>query len=316
LHDTEIDLQQSETIVSIGASIRFARSLRLIVAALAFCASHGTAAPHILRVVATSSDLASLARIVGGDRVSVESLTHPEQDPHGIELKPRQLALAREAALVIRVGLDHEPWFGKLRLPASVVIVDASRNVRLLQTETPRLRAGGPPHAHAYGNTHYWLDPANALSIAAEIRDALTKLSPADAQRIESNRAAFEMLLAQKMVGWTAALQPYRGTKLVVMHDSWSYFADRFDLRIVAAAETHPGVPPSPRELAALVGHMKAAHVRLLVAEPSSNAQLVRYIAEATGAKPVILSASGNDYVRLIDENVAKVAAALRAAPR
>jgi ABC-type Zn uptake system ZnuABC Zn-binding protein ZnuA len=156
----------------------------------------------------------------------------------------------------------------------------------------------------------------NTLLIAADIRDALTKLSPADAQAFESNRAAYQTMLAQKMVGWTAALRPYRGTKLVVMHDSWSYFADRFDLRIVAAAEPHPGVPPSPAELATLIAQMKAAHVTLLLGEPSSNGRLVRYIADTTGAKAVILSPSGNDYIRLIDENVAKLAAALKVETR
>ena len=67
-----------------------------------------------LRVVTTSADLKSLTSAVGGTRVVVESLAAPEQDPHTIELKPAQLARVRNAALLVRVGLDHEPWMAMI----------------------------------------------------------------------------------------------------------------------------------------------------------------------------------------------------------
>jgi len=138
--------------------------LRTLILALALAAPGHVFAQSKLRIVTTSADLKSLAEAVGGTRVDVESLAAPEQDPHAIELKPAQLARARSAALLIRVGLDHEPWAAKLRLPESVVVVDASRGVRLIQTQTPRLRVERRAHVHAYGNTHYWLDPKANLA--------------------------------------------------------------------------------------------------------------------------------------------------------
>ena len=273
-------------------------------------------AQHALRVVTTSADLKSLALAVGGARVSVESLTAPEEDPHAIELKPSQLARLRRAELLIRIGLDHEPWLAKVRLPDSVMVLDASRNVRLTQTETPRLRADRRAHLHAYGNTHYWLDPLNAESISAAIRDTLTRLSSRDAQLFEANAHAFADALGSRMAGWSAALAPFRGTKIVVMHDSWSYFAERFGLKIVAAAEPTPGVPPSAAELAALLANMREAHVRILVTEPHLNAALVRDIAAKSGAQAVTLTPSGYDYLHLLDENVAALAQVLKRVSR
>ena len=224
--------------------------LRTLVLALALAVAPGhVLAQQKLRVVTTSADLKSLAEAVGGARVEVESLAAPEHDPHGIELKPAQLARARSAALLIRVGLDHEPWLAKLQLPESVVVVDASRGVRLIQTQTPRLRVERRAHVHAFGNTHYWLDPANAVPITAAIRDALAKLSPQDAKFFDTNRTAFIDALTKKIEDWKKVLAPFRGAKIVVVHDSWSYFAEQFGLQIVAAAEPHPSVPPSPAEL-------------------------------------------------------------------
>jgi ABC-type Zn uptake system ZnuABC Zn-binding protein ZnuA len=273
---------------------------------LAFAAWPGQAA---LQVVTTSADLKALVEAVGGERVEVESLAAPEQDPHAIEVKPAQLARLRRAALVVRVGLDHEPWFSRLKTTAPVI--DASRGVRLLQTETPRLRAERKAHVHAFGNTHYWLDPQNAPPITASILESLARLSPADRPRFAANRSAFLRKLESKIKEWNAALAPYRGTKVVVIHDTWTYFADRFGLAIVAAAEPTPGVPPSPAELAALFKRMRESGVRLVIADPHSNPSLVRQISERSGARAVTLLPSGSDYIGLFDENVKRLAAAL-----
>ena len=289
--------------------------LRTLILALAVAAAPGQLlAQPKLRVVTTSADLKSLAEAVGGERVDVESLAAPEHDPHGVEVKPAQLARMRSAALLIRVGLDHEPWLAKARLPESVVVLDASRGVRLIQTHTPRLRVERRAHVHSFGNTHYWLDPTNAVTITASIRDALAKLSPDDVRLFDANRTAYLGALATKIDGWKRALAPFRGARLVVVHDSWSYFAEHFGLAIVAAAEPNPGVPPSPAELAALFQRMRESRVKVLIADPHANPSLVRQIAAQTGAHPVTLFPSGHDYIRLFDDNVARLAEALKRA--
>jgi ABC-type Zn uptake system ZnuABC Zn-binding protein ZnuA len=154
------------------------------------------------------------------------------------------------------------------------------------------------------------------MAITADIREALAALSQADAQAFEANRSTFARALGRKVREWQAALAPFRGTRLVVMHDSWAYFAEAFGLDIVAAAEPHPGVLPAPAELAALLGRMRETGVRILIADPGSNPSLVRTISERTGAQAVILHPSGYDYVRLLDENVATLAAALKRGAR
>ena len=283
----------------------------MVLAALAAAASQTVFAQETSRVVTTSADLKSLVEAVGGDRVDVESLAAPEQDPHSVEVKPAQLARLRRAALIVKIGLDHEPWL--VRLPApSVPVLDVSKSVRLLQTETPRLRVERRAHVHAYGNTHYWLNPYNAQPMTASIVAALVTLRPAERALFEANRDAFLSRLSEEIPEWEAALRPYRGTKIVVVHDSWVYFAERFGLRIVAAAEPHPGVPPSPAELAALFKRMRESSVSILIADPHSNPALVRQIEEKGRAKSVELLPSSTDYIGLFEENVKRLSAALK----
>lgn len=286
--------------------------LRLILSVLAalVAATPVTQAQDRLRVVATTADLKSLVEAVGGDRVEVESLAAPEQDPHVLEVKPGQLARAKSAALLVKIGRDHEPWLARLGL-GGVRVLDTSRSVRLLQTETPRLRVERSAHVHALGNTHFWLDPRNARPITGAILEALAALRPADRPAFEAARAAFMQRLEPRIADWQARLATLRGARVVVVHDSWAYLADWLGFSIVAAAEPHPGVPPSPSELALLFKRMREASVPLLIAEPHANPALVRQIAEKGGAKVVLLQASGLDYIALLEENVKRLQSAL-----
>ena len=293
------------------------RALTVVVLALALGMAPGQAvAAERLKIVATTTDLQALVLAVGGERVDVESIAAPSQDPHAIELKPAQLARLRSAALVVRIGLDHEPWLARAQTDAPVL--DVSRGVRLLQAETPRLRAERQAHVHALGNTHYWLDPENARPMTAAIVSALVRLRPADRLYFEANRDDFLARLAIRLQGWTNALAPYRGVKVVVLHDSWAYFADRFGLAILAAAEPTPGVAPSPAELAALFSRMRQAGVRLVIADPHSSPSLVRQVAERGGAQAVTLVPSvgadpaAGDYLSLFDIDVQRLLGALR----
>ena len=281
-----------------------------------------------LVVVTTSTDLRALVEAVGGDRVRAASLAAPAQDPHAIDLTPGQIARLKAADLLVRIGLDHEPWLtralrtaGDRRLvPGSPRDLDTSRNISLLQTETPRLREPGAAHVHGYGNPHYWLDPENARPMTADILESLARLAPGDRSAFEANRRRFLELLESRLGEWLRAMAPYRGTRVVVVHDSWPYFARRFGLVVVATVEATPGVPPAPSALAALPARMRETGIGLLIAEPYSSESVVRQIASRSGARAVTLITSvgadpaASDYVALFDVNVRRLTTTLAGA--
>ena len=282
-----------------------------------------------LPVVTTTTDLKALVEAVGGDRVRVTSLAPALHDPHSVEVKPGALAELRGAALLVRIGLDHEPWLARpLRavgdprlLPGGAADLDVSRGIALLDAETPRVRAERGVHVHGFGNPHYWLDPENARPITDRIRAALAELAPGEAARFAANRARFLQGLDAGLRRWRSALAPYAGTRVVVAHESWPYFARRFGLTVVAALEPTPGVPPSAAYLAALTARMRAAGVRVIIAEPSTGASLVDQVAARAEARAVTLIPSvggdpaAGDFLALFDLNVARLVAVLAAGP-
>jgi ABC-type Zn uptake system ZnuABC Zn-binding protein ZnuA len=279
-------------------------------------------------VVATTTDLKALVEAVGGDRVSVESLAPAVHDPHAVEVKPGQLARLRDAALLVRIGLDHEPWLvrplraaGNPRLaPLVLCDLDVSQGIALLQAETVRARPERGGHVHGLGNPHYWLDPENARVITATILGGLARLAPTDHAVFTANRARFLERLDAGLARWSRAMAPLAGLRVVVAHDSWPYFARRFGLVVVAAIEPSPGVPPSPQSLEALTARMREGGVRLIIAEPWSNAAVVAQVAARSGARAVTLASSvgaepgAGDYIALFDLNVRRLAEAAAAA--
>src|SRR3981189_2755939 len=76
--------------------------------ALALVLLLGGPARAELKVVASISTLASLAKEVGGDRVSVEALSRGTQDPHFVEPKPSLMLVLNRADLLLHVGLELE----------------------------------------------------------------------------------------------------------------------------------------------------------------------------------------------------------------
>jgi ABC-type Zn uptake system ZnuABC Zn-binding protein ZnuA len=281
-----------------------------------------------LSVVTTTTDLKALVEAVGGDRVSVESLAPAVHDPHALEVKPGQLARLRDAALLVRIGLDHEPWLARaLRsarnprvAPLGLGDLDVSQGIALLQAETVRARPARGGHVHGLGNPHYWLDPENARVITATILGGLARLAPADHAVFTANRAHFLERLDVGLARWSRAMAPLAGLRVVVAHDSWPYFARRFGLVVVAAIEPSPGVPPSPQSLETLTARMREGGVRLIIAESWSNTAVVSQVAARSGARAVTLVSSvgaepaAGDYIALFDLNVQRLAEAAAAA--
>jgi ABC-type Zn uptake system ZnuABC Zn-binding protein ZnuA len=281
-----------------------------------------------LSVVTTSTDLKSLVEAVGGEMVRVENLAAPLQDPHAVEVKPGQLARLKAAALLVRIGLDHEPWLvralrtvGDTRFTReSPHYLDTSKGIQLLQAETPRVRADKGTHLHGFGNTHYWLDPENGRPITAAILAALLRLAPADRPYFEANRKRFLEQLDNQLKGWLQIMALYKGTRVVAVHETWPYFAQAFGLTIVAVVEPNPGVPPSPSYLDSLIQKMRDSGIKLVIADPYSNASAVRQVATQSGATAVTLIPSvggdprATDYLSLFDFNIKRLSQAARAA--
>ncbi len=182
-------------------------------AAALFAATVAATAADPLRIVATTSDLADIARAVAGDRAAVRSICTGADDPHMMQGKPSFILAARNADLWIRVGLE-------LEIGWEPVVLEGSRNPRIQVGQPGHLDAGalvepldipsGPVtremgDVHPSGNPHYWADPWNARIVAGAIAKRLSDIDPAGAAAYADGAARFRRLVDERMFGAGAA---------------------------------------------------------------------------------------------------------------
>jgi ABC-type Zn uptake system ZnuABC Zn-binding protein ZnuA len=271
-----------------------------------------------LKVVATTEDLASLAREVGGDRIKVDGMARGYQDPHFVEAKPSFIFTLAKADLLIAVGRELEiGWLPPLVTqsrnakiqPGAAGYLDASLTARILEIPQGQLtRAMGD--VHPSGNPHYWLDPGNGRLIAQAIQKKLSEIVPADAAYFAQRYADFDRRLSEAEKRWDAAMAPFKGMKVVTYHRSWANFVDRFKLDVIGYVEPKPGVPPSPQHTIDLMGEIKRQGVKILLVEPYFDSKTPNAIGRETGAHVLTMppSVGGEkaitDYIQLFDYDV------------
>lgn len=279
-----------------------------------------------IKVVTTTEDLAALAREVGGDKISVESIAKGYQDPHFVEAKPSFILKLHSADLLVVIGREMEigwlpPLLQQSRNPriqlGSPGYLDASLTVKILDIPQGQItRAMGD--VHPFGNPHYWLDPGNGRRIAKEIQAKVSELQPADAAYFAQRLADFDKRLGEAEKRWDVALAPYKGTKIVTYHRSWPNFVERFGLEVIGYVEPKPGIPPSPQHTIDLIGEMKKVKAGIILVEPYFDLKTPQSVARETGAKVIVLSPSVGsekevtDYIKLFDYDVNLLVGALK----
>ncbi len=308
--------------------MRYARLSKSLIIGLTLAGPAAAADPPVrrtLNVVTSTSDLADLARAVGGPRVDVVHISEGYQDPHFVEAKPSFILRLRKADLFAFVGLDLEVgWLSLLvdgsrnpRIrPGARGYVDVSKVIPVLDTPVGQVdRSQGD--VHPLGNPHYWLDPANARRIAQLFAERFTELDPDGASSYETNRRDLEAKLDAAERRWAPARARLRGKPIVAWHTSWRYFAQYTGVNIVGFMEPKPGVPPSPSHLAGLILTMQRTGAKVILMEPWYSRKTADFVAAKTGAKVLVLppSVGGqrglDDYVKLIEHDITALAAAV-----
>jgi len=290
------------------------------------CIAPPKAAQAAINVVATTEDLASLARDVGGDKVKVEAISRGYQDPHFVEAKPSFILKLNAAQLLVAVGRELEiGWLPPLvtqsrnaRIqPGADGYLDASLTARILEIPTGQItRAMGD--VHPQGNPHYWLDPGNGRRIAQAIQLKLAQMAPGDAAYFGQRYADFDRRLAEAEKRWDAMLGPYKGLKVVTYHRSWPNLCERFGLDVIGYVEPRPGIPPSPSHTLDLIQEMKAKDIKIMLIEPYFDLKTPNSIARETGAHALVLppSVGGEkeitDYIKLFDVILGRIVSAIR----
>ena len=229
-------------------------------------------------VVATTTQVADFVRNVGGRRVDVHQILHPNADPHEYEPRPSDIKSVTGAALAVRSGGDLDDWLQD-------VLDNAGGDARvLILSERVRTRRDDAGDL----DPHWWQDPRNAELAVTAIRDALAKADPDGAATYRRNAARYLRRL-ERLDRQTAACIdriPVGLRKLVTTHDALGYYAARYGLEVIGAVipSLSTQAQPSAGDIQRLVDQIKRTGVKAIYPESSVNPKLEQAIARESGA--------------------------------
>ncbi|WFU28800.1 metal ABC transporter substrate-binding protein [Bradyrhizobium sp. CB1717] len=247
----------------------------LVLLALLMIASPLHAAER-LNVVASFSILGDFVRNVGGDRINLTTLVGPDSDVHVYTPAPADAKRVAEAKLVIVNGLGLEGWLPRLVQSAGgkAQVVTASAGIAPL-----KLGSAADPHA--------WQSVPNAKVYVTDIANALAAAVPDNAEFFRAQAKAYleKLETLDREVRETVAKIPPERRKVISTHDAFGYFAAEYGIQFIAPLGVSTETEPSARDIAAIIGQIRAQKIPAVFLENISDDRLIRRIAAETGAK-------------------------------
>ena len=228
-----------------------------------------------IEVVTTISTINSFVIGVGGDRVHVVNIVPVGASPETFQPTPQDVATVARAQLLVENGVGLESWLGRLLSNA------ASPNLKTV------ICADGLPVKN--NNPHLWMDPQFAKHYVLQIRDGLTALDPKDAAVFKSNAERYDAQLDQLESRIRAKIDtvPPSQRYMIVFHNAWQYYNDRFGITTLGFVERNPGQEPNPQQIAQLIDLAKQHGVHAVFSEPEYSPKILYAIAQGAGIQVV-----------------------------
>ncbi|WP_275451419.1 metal ABC transporter substrate-binding protein [Pantoea sp. 9140] len=231
------------------------------------------------KIVTTFTVIADMAENVAGDAAEVTSITKPGAEIHEYQPTPGDIRRAQGAQLIMANGLNLERWFQRFYQH-----LDGVPEVVVSAGVTPMGIGEGPYNGKP--NPHAWMSPDNALIYVDNIRDALVKYDPMNAETYRQNAAAYK----QKI---TAALDPLRQQIaalpelkrwMVTSEGAFSYLARDLGMKELYLWPINADQQGTPQQVRRVIDRVKKNAIPAVFSESTVSDKPARQVARETGA--------------------------------
>ena len=276
----------------------------MVVGALAFtivAAPAAASAASRTSVVASFYPLAWAAQQVGGNRVAVTNLTPAGAEPHDLELNPDQIDGVLDAGVVFELGHGFQP------------AVEQAAEQR--DGPTVQLLPAGTK------DPHIWLDPVRMAAIVRTVQRELTKADPKGRATYARNAHRVLDELTALDARYRAGLAHCERNVIVTAHEAFGHLAQRYGLRQEGVAGLSPDAEPDAQRIGQLADLVKRDGITTVFTEELVSPRIADTLAREAGVKTETLNplegltdrelSKGEDYVKVMDENLTKLQAAL-----
>jgi zinc transport system substrate-binding protein len=219
---------------------------------------------------------------------------------HDYALTSADMKKIAGARLLITNGLGMESFLDRVAAQSpSLQVVRLSEGIRSLTD----------PHT-GQANPHLWVSLSGAMAQVKNLGAAMEAADPSHAAQYRKNTGEYLARLETLREKFLAALRPYKGTKIITLHEAFPYFAEEFGFVVAGVIQREPGSAPSAKELAETIDLVKNSGVREIWIEPQYPAGSAETIARETGARILVLdpAVTGPEdpdaYLRIMEKNL------------
>lgn len=262
-----------------------------------------TASAAELKVVASFSIIADLARNVGGDKVEIATLVPVDGDGHTYEPTPKDAATLEGASVVLVNGLEFEGFMSRLieTSGTKAVVIEVSKGVSALKPEeeghghahgdethkeaSHAAEESHEGHHHGEFDPHAWQSVTNAMIYVKNITEALCAADKDDCPVFTANADAYlaKLQALDKQVRDEIAAIPEDKRTIITSHDAFGYFEREYGLKFLAPEGISTEAEASAADVAKLIDQVREDKASAIFVENISNPRLVEQIARETG---------------------------------
>lgn len=232
------------------------------------------------KVVTTFTVIQDIAQNVAGDAATVESITKPGAEIHEYEPTPKDIVKAQSADLILWNGLNLERWFERffqnIKDKPAVVVTEGITPLSIYEG----------PYKDA-PNPHAWMSPSNALIYVENIKNALVKYDPQNADTYQKNAAVYAEKIKQldKPLREKLSQIPADQRWLVTSEGAFSYLAKDYDLKEGYLWPINAEQQGTPQQVRKLIDLVKKNHIPVVFSESTVSAKPAQQVAKESGAK-------------------------------
>jgi len=284
-------MQSALRLIFITALLYFGVLVNQVSYAGAIASANTSADTQKLKVVASFSILADMARAVGGDYVDVYALVGAGEDVHVYQPRPRDARLLAAADVLIVNGLGFEGWIERLILASGYqgLIVSVSKDIPLLIAD---LEDSGEVLNHdtndhgsfAQSDPHAWQSINNAKVYINNITQAYIALDEQHRDDYVSMREGYHQQLDQLQEDFVDELSriPVEKRKLLTSHRAYRYFESAYGIEFFAAQGVNTKSAVSAKDLADMIRLIRTENITAALFERNSNRRLLDLITRET----------------------------------
>ncbi|MEM1125202.1 MAG: zinc ABC transporter substrate-binding protein [Bacteroidota bacterium] len=265
---------------------------------LAGCVSSDEATPNLaerpIRVVATTSMVADLVTVIGGDRVDVEGLMGPGVDPHLYKASEGDVTRMAEADVVFYNGLHLE---GRMTELFERMADRGTPTVAVAETIAPDRLLDSPDYPSSY-DPHVWFDVQLWAQAARVTRDALAALDTTHAATYHTNADAYLASLdsLDAFVRAETARIPLNQRVLITSHDAFGYFGAAYGFEVLGLQGLSTATEAGIADVQQLATTVAERRIPALFVESSVSPRGIEAVREAVRARGFEVEIGGRLY--------------------